>query len=72
MRQQSVSAIPRPVRLGVMHDFYAVSSFSSSGFVLTVHILWILGIVVLVVGLILAVLGATGREIGGSPTLLLV
>jgi hypothetical protein len=35
------------------------------GFVLTVHILWILGIVVLVVGLILALLGATGREIGG-------
>ena len=35
------------------------------GFVLTVHILWILGIVVLVVGLILALLGATGRAIGG-------
>lgn len=35
------------------------------GFVLTVHILWILGIVVLVIGLILALLGATGREIGG-------
>jgi hypothetical protein len=35
------------------------------GFALTVHILWILGIVVLVVGLILALLGATGREIGG-------
>ena len=35
------------------------------GFVFTVHILWILGIVVLVVGVILALLGATGREIGG-------
>ena len=35
------------------------------GFVLTVHILWILGIVVLVVGLILALLGATGRAVGG-------
>ena len=35
------------------------------GFVLTVHILWILGIVVLVVGLILALLGASGRAIGG-------
>lgn len=35
------------------------------GFVATVHILWILGIVVLVVGLILALLGATGREVGG-------
>ena len=35
------------------------------GFVLTVHILWILGIVVLVVGLILALLGSTGRAVGG-------
>ena len=35
------------------------------GFVLTVHILWILGIVALVVGLILALLGATGRAVGG-------
>jgi hypothetical protein len=35
------------------------------GFVFTVHILWILGIVVLVVGLILALLGATGRAVGG-------
>ncbi len=35
------------------------------GFVLTVHILWILGIVVLVIGLILALLGATGRAVGG-------
>ena len=35
------------------------------GFVLTVHILWILGIVVLIVGLILALLGATGRAVGG-------
>lgn len=35
------------------------------GFVLTVHILWILGIVVLVVGLILALLGGTGRAVGG-------
>jgi Family of unknown function (DUF6131) len=35
------------------------------GFVLTVHILWILGIIVLVVGVALALLGATGRAIGG-------
>jgi len=35
------------------------------GFVLTVHILWILGIVALVIGLILALLGATGRAVGG-------
>jgi hypothetical protein len=35
------------------------------GFVLTVHILWILGIVVLVVGACLALLGATGRAVGG-------
>ena len=37
------------------------------GFVLTVHILWILGIVVLVVGVMLALLGATGRAVGGRP-----
>jgi hypothetical protein len=35
------------------------------GFVLTVHILWIAGIIVLVFGLIVALLGMTGREIGG-------
>ena len=35
------------------------------GFVFTVHILWILGIFVLLIGLILALLGAAGREIGG-------
>jgi hypothetical protein len=37
------------------------------GFVLTIHILWILGIVLLLIGLILAVLGSTGRAIGGRP-----
>jgi len=37
------------------------------GFIFTVHILWILGIVVLVIGAILAVLGGTGRAIGGRP-----
>jgi len=35
------------------------------GFIFTVHILWILGIVLAVVGLTLAVLGAGGRELGG-------
>jgi hypothetical protein len=35
------------------------------GFVATVHILWILGIILLVIGVILALLGATGRAIGG-------
>jgi VIT1/CCC1 family predicted Fe2+/Mn2+ transporter len=35
------------------------------GFVLAIHILWILGIIVLIVGLILALLGATGRAVGG-------
>jgi len=39
------------------------------GFVLTVHILWIAGIIVLLVGLILAVLGATGREIAVVDTI---
>jgi hypothetical protein len=35
------------------------------GFIFTVHILWILGILVLVIGAILAILGGTGRAIGG-------
>jgi hypothetical protein len=35
------------------------------GFVLSVPILWTLGIIVLVIGVILFVLGAAGREIGG-------
>lgn len=35
------------------------------GFILAVHLIWILGIVALVVGLVLALLGATGRAIGG-------
>ena len=35
------------------------------GFVFAIHILWILGIILLVVGAVLALLGATGRAIGG-------
>lgn len=35
------------------------------GFIVGIHILWIIGIVVLVAGAALAVLGATGRAIGG-------
>jgi hypothetical protein len=35
------------------------------GFVAKIPILWTLGIVVLVVGAILMLLGAAGREIGG-------
>jgi hypothetical protein len=35
------------------------------GFIAAIHILWILGIIALVIGLVLAVLGATGRAIGG-------
>jgi hypothetical protein len=35
------------------------------GFLLAIPILWSIGIVVLIVGLILVLLGATGREIGG-------
>lgn len=35
------------------------------GFLLKISILWTLGIIAIVVGLILAVLGATGRAIGG-------
>jgi uncharacterized membrane protein HdeD (DUF308 family) len=36
-----------------------------AGFLLKISILWTLGIVALVVGAILAILGTTGRAIGG-------
>ncbi len=35
------------------------------GFILGVPILWTLGIVVLIIGLVLLVLGSSGRAIGG-------
>ncbi len=35
------------------------------GFIAAVHILWIAGIVVLLVGAAAALMGATGRAIGG-------
>lgn len=35
------------------------------GFVLGVPILWSLGILVLLIGLVLLVLGSTGRAVGG-------
>ena len=35
------------------------------GFVFAIHILWILGIIALVIGVIVWFLGATGRAVGG-------
>jgi len=35
------------------------------GFVVKIAILWTIGIIVLVVGLILALLGSVGRAVGG-------
>jgi uncharacterized protein DUF6131 len=35
------------------------------GLVAAIPILWTIGIIVLIVGLILALLGATGRAVGG-------
>ncbi len=35
------------------------------GFIAKISILWSIGIILLVIGAILAVLGATGRAIGG-------
>lgn len=35
------------------------------GFILKINILWTIGIVVLVIGLVLLLLGAAGRTIGG-------
>ncbi len=36
-----------------------------AGFLLKISILWTIGIVVLVIGVVLALLGATGRAVGG-------
>ncbi len=35
------------------------------GFIAAIHIIWILGIIALVVGAVLAIAGATGRELAG-------
>ena len=35
------------------------------GFIANIAILWTLGIIALVIGLILALLGSTGRAVGG-------
>lgn len=35
------------------------------GFIASIPILWTIGIIVLIIGLILALLGATGRAVGG-------
>ena len=35
------------------------------GFIASIPVLWTIGIIVLLVGLILAVMGSTGRAIGG-------
>jgi hypothetical protein len=35
------------------------------GFIAAVPILWTLGIIAVVIGLVLALLGAIGREVGG-------
>jgi hypothetical protein len=35
------------------------------GFVLGIHILWILGLIALVIGAVLAIAGFAGREVGG-------
>ena len=39
------------------------------GFVAKIAILWTIGIIVLVVGLILALLGSVGHAVGGEPGL---
>jgi hypothetical protein len=35
------------------------------GFVFSIPILWTIGIILIIVGAVLAILGATGRAIGG-------
>ncbi len=39
-----------------------------AGFLLKISILWTAGIIVLVVGVVLTVLGSTGRAVGGRRT----
>jgi membrane-bound ClpP family serine protease len=36
-----------------------------AGFLLKLHILWVIGIIMLVVGAVLAIMGRTGRAVGG-------
>jgi hypothetical protein len=36
-----------------------------AGFLLKLHILWVIGIILLVVGAVLAIMGRTGRAVGG-------
>jgi hypothetical protein len=36
-----------------------------AGFLFKISILWTIGIIVLVIGVVLAILGATGRAVGG-------
>ncbi|MGH3879431.1 MAG: hypothetical protein ACRDSK_20590 [Actinophytocola sp.] len=37
------------------------------GFIAGISILWTIGLVLVVVGAILAILGGTGRRVGGRP-----
>jgi Family of unknown function (DUF6131) len=39
-----------------------------AGFLLKISILWTVGIIVLVIGLILTVMGSMGRAVGGRRT----
>jgi hypothetical protein len=39
-----------------------------AGFLLNISILWTIGIIVLVIGLILTVMGSMGRAVGGRRT----
>jgi uncharacterized membrane protein HdeD (DUF308 family) len=62
----------RPTRTSVNHHLKEGSTMIVlgiilliAGFLLKISILWTLGIILLVVGAILAVLGSTGRAIGG-------
>lgn len=39
-----------------------------AGFLLKISILWTIGIILVVVGLVLTLLGSTGRAVGGRRT----
>lgn len=56
-RTQSSMEVPPMVILGII--------LMIAGFILSLPVLWTIGIILLVIGLILLLLGAVGREVGG-------
>jgi hypothetical protein len=54
---------PKPERITAMIILGIILLIA--GFLLKISILWTIGIIVLIVGVVLAILGSTGRAVGG-------